>query len=664
MLFPRHALLLRPVPLSLGSALLSCLVMGPVQAADTPTLATVKVTATAEPEKAREVSVEAIQRTQAKDMAEVFSGEPAVSVGGGSRAAQRIYLRGIEGTNLAITIDGATQGRSLFQHRGDIGGIDPELLKRVEIQTASAADQGASALGGSLKFETLDAQDLLEGPDRFGATLRTSYSSASNGQRAAATFYGLATQHLGVLLHASGENAHEYTSGDGSRVRGTGSDTRELFLKMSLLDAGPHSLRLSAERNHDHGDYIFKADTTYSPTAALEPQVGERTTYTADYRYRPEGSRWADLEVNAYSNKRSLEWRNSGNLIYDKTLGGDIHNTFRFDIGATRSRLTVGLDYLDGNGAYVNGSTGAKYGVGDIKSENLGLYLQERLEVGPLAVSLGARRDRYESYYGATPVKGSELSPNARVQVGLGHGFSVLAGYSEAVRATSVVPIAWFGYTVENPTFNQKSGKDSYGKAFMPESSTQREAGLTYEAKGFFAAGDTFTAQATTFRTRLLNLIQQVNAGSATVIGGFYNDDPVQSQGYELRAAWRKGAIQASAAFIHADLTDKTGATYTLTRRVAAPSGDRFNADVHWQATSTLGLGYTLTAVSGLDNASTPLPGYTVHGVQAQWQATRRLNLDLAVRNLGDKYYSDQTSTQVGMPEPGRDVRVSAAYRF
>lgn len=47
--------------------------------------------------------------------------EPSVSIGGGGRNAQRLYLRGIGGTNLNITIDGAKQGGSLYQHMGDIG---------------------------------------------------------------------------------------------------------------------------------------------------------------------------------------------------------------------------------------------------------------------------------------------------------------------------------------------------------------------------------------------------------------------------------------------------------------------------------------------------------------------------------------------------------------
>ncbi|MEG1055504.1 MAG: TonB-dependent receptor plug domain-containing protein, partial [Janthinobacterium sp.] len=118
------------------------------------------------------ISRETLQRQQAMDVADIFANEPAVSIGGGASNAQRLYLRGVDGANLNISIDGARQGRSLHQHRGDLGGIDPDLLKQVDIQPGPSADAGPGALGGSIRFDTVDAQDLLAPGKRAGASVR------------------------------------------------------------------------------------------------------------------------------------------------------------------------------------------------------------------------------------------------------------------------------------------------------------------------------------------------------------------------------------------------------------------------------------------------------------------------------------------------------------
>ena len=127
------------------------------------------------------ISLEQAGRTLASDVSDLFSATPSVTVSGGGRNAQRIYLRGIEGSNLNITIDGARQGRSLFQHRGNISGLDPDLLKQVFVQSGTDADSGPGALGGSIRFETVDAQDLLLGNQTTGARIKTGYSSVEDG---------------------------------------------------------------------------------------------------------------------------------------------------------------------------------------------------------------------------------------------------------------------------------------------------------------------------------------------------------------------------------------------------------------------------------------------------------------------------------------------------
>ena len=106
-----------------------------------------------------------------------------------------------------------------------------------------------------------------------------------------------------------------------------------------------------------------------------------------------------------------------------------------------------------------------------------------------------------------------------------------------------------------------------------------------------------------------------------------------------------------------------------MTRRTGASTGDRLVWDTLWRVRDDLNLGYTLTGVAGLHRDSIDRSGYTLHHIQAEWSpaALRGVSLALAVRNLTDKRYSEQSSIgtdDTAVDEPGRDIRLTATYRF
>ncbi|WP_025673073.1 TonB-dependent receptor plug domain-containing protein [Salinivibrio socompensis] len=92
------------------------------------------------------VTDEQLEARQAQDLEDIFRDTVSMNVGGGVGAGQKVYLRGIEDTNLNITVDGAAQGGYLFHHQGRLN-IEPELLKRVGVESGPAsADNGPGAL--------------------------------------------------------------------------------------------------------------------------------------------------------------------------------------------------------------------------------------------------------------------------------------------------------------------------------------------------------------------------------------------------------------------------------------------------------------------------------------------------------------------------------------
>ena len=611
------------------------------------------------------VPVDRLQRNLATDMADIFKDEPSVVVGGGTRNSQRIYVRGIEASNLNVTIDGAVQGRNLFQHRGAIGGMDPDLLKSVEVATGPSALNGAGALGGSIRMETVDAQDMLSDGKLAGAKLEVGASSADDGYRGSTSVYG-AYDGLGLLGYVSGTNFEDYRDGNGNSVHGSEGRDRDYFLKFSMLDKADHQLRISAQENENSGLYRWGAgDGAYDETAELNYQKSERQTFTLDHRYHPKDNPWVDWNFNTFMNALSLENVDQNTLTESEGWGADLKNTASFELGITRHQLTIGGDYYAEEGTHE--SDGQQVGT-DNQVGNLGFYLQERMNLGPVLLTLGARFDDFETDFGPTTVSGEEISPSAGLEIALGHGFTAFGGYGESVRSTGIIPVEWLSATTDNPTFNQQEGVDSYGKSFEPETSTQYEGGLRFGHEGLLLGGDSLDIQVTYFETEIENLIVQVGGSRGLPVSGFYNDDPVTSKGWEARATWHFNGFKTSLGYTHARTEDEDGKLISVSRRKGASTGDRFVWDSFCLIQGRFGLGYTLEAVAGIDEDDIDRCGYVLHHVQAQWQSViPNLDVTLAVRNLFDQYYSEQTTVGddgTAIAEAGRDVRVSVSYRF
>ena len=119
-----------------------------------------------------DIDLEKVEQSQANSLTEVFKNNSSIEVGGGAINVQRIYLRGIESSNLSISLDGAKQGKNMFQHRSNELGINPDLLKVVDVNTSPDASK-AGALGGSIEMSTKDAQDFVRGNKKYGAIFKT-----------------------------------------------------------------------------------------------------------------------------------------------------------------------------------------------------------------------------------------------------------------------------------------------------------------------------------------------------------------------------------------------------------------------------------------------------------------------------------------------------------
>ena len=607
-----------------------------------------------------EIPVETLKRNMASDMADVFATDPSVIVGGGARNAQRIYVRGIEATNLNVTIDGAKQGGSLHQHRGDIGSIDPSLLKRVEVQTGSSADAGPGALGGSVRFETVDAQDLLDDGRSAGATVTGAYGSVDRSWQGGFSTYGLLDDSLGILAHFSAQDRANYKIGGGDEAINTAGQDLDYFLKLSALELAGHSLRISAERKSDSGLYVWGGTGSDMGVAAegTDPVYiyNQRDSFVVDYRFDPDNP-LIDAKLNVYYNENSVENREADSTYLGRGTGGDLRNTFHFDLGPLANRLTVGLDYVGED----NVSELADSDVTN-ESSNFGAYLQERMDIGPLSLSLGARLDSYNAEFGSYSIEGSRVSPNIGAELEILSGWTAFANYGEAVRATGILPGSWMANINDATVFALE----------RPETSKRIEAGMRYLAQGLLLDGDVLNLEASVFDARLKNVIT-ADGGMGGVVNRIRNSEPLFTKGWEALLGWNYDIYDTRVSFIHVTTEDEYGEPVTTTRRLAASTGDRLVWDNRLDVLDCLTLGYTLTYVAELEDVpegESHRPGYTLHGIQAEWRPdfAPGLSLNLAVSNLLDREYSEQTTLSARdgsvVKEPGRDIRIGVTYKF
>lgn len=202
----------------------------------------------------------AIERTQAQDLRELFRYEPSVTVAGGYGrfGLGDVRIRGLGGNRVQLQVDGVNVADAFsigsFAN-ADRDAVDVAILKQAEVLRGPAsALYGSDALGGTVRFVTLDPEDLLEGDDAFVGRVRAGGSSVDDSARLGAT---LAARRGGWswLFHAQARDGHEAENGgsnlspDANRTAANPSDQQQRALLGKLVYdlGGGDRLRLTVD---------------------------------------------------------------------------------------------------------------------------------------------------------------------------------------------------------------------------------------------------------------------------------------------------------------------------------------------------------------------------------------------------------------------------------
>ncbi|OJG00088.1 TonB-dependent receptor [Pararhizobium antarcticum] len=588
------------------------------------------------------------------NLADVFAGEPGVTVGSSLPMSQKVYVHGIEETNLAVTIDGSRQNNKVFHHSGT-NLIDPGLLKAVGVDAGIApADAGPGALGGAIAYETKDARDFLDA-DGFGGFIASDYDFNSETFTTGLSAYGMKEgfEVLGYFKFGKGD---DFSGGNGQAVQGTGTDLLSGIGKVAYEFESGDRISLSHDRVHDAAPRPYRANAGFVDTGRpWEPIVRDYTldrqntvfTYTDS---TPEGW-WDPKLVLAYS-KTALEVPVFPQPTYlavgtTDSFNGKFENKFAFDIGS----ITAGIDFYSDEAELEGGADASRE-----KASNVGIYAQARLEPWERTrLSFGVRGDQ-QWFTGTTDEEWDDagFSGNLSGEYDLIEDLlTAKAGYSHVWAG---VPLA--ENFIMNPNWDYGSG---------PQSGSADNYALGLEAKY-----NGFSIEGSVFRTDL----DDARAARYAILRGIENHD-VRSQGFEIGAGydWVDGYVKVKYANIDVTIdgvpADSDTGTY-----LAAPAGQFITlAAAHtftdWGVTVGGDVEFALD-YDDVSPGSLPFDGYEVVNTYVEYKPISHPNLTLraALNNVFDETYSDRATygqefgTVTPLYEPGRSFMLSARATF
>ncbi|CAA6677221.1 MULTISPECIES: TonB-dependent receptor domain-containing protein [unclassified Lentimonas] len=596
------------------------------------------------------VSRDFIETKQPEDLAALFDQSLSVDVNGGKAQAQQIFINNLESNLANVSIDGATQATNLYHHASAVM-IEPELLKSVEVVSgAGSALDGAGALAGAIRFETVNAYDLLNEGETFGALSKATGYYNGDGYKLSQSAYGEFAEGWGALVSGSYMDRDDFEDGDGDTIENSDYERTSALAKVTGRLDESQTVELSYEYMAEEFDSYDRVNInndvlggTGRPLGPLQEVNTERNTATLSYDVAPEDIEWLDLENTFYYTKQEFERTETNAGTEVETYGLDIRNTSDFEIVA----ITYGVDYREDEAKVY----GDPYGVsGTEDTEVFGLYTQATVPVTEYAeVSFGARYDdyEYEDLYG-DDFDSDEVSPNVNVSIFPIEHLTLTAGYAEAYRGVSTREAIFAGV---NP---YPAGTDG-------EEAETWKIGFNYDNGFIYAEGSYFE--------------QEINNYLYPTGYGSFGD--VENEGYEVKIGARKNGYYGSLGVAYAepdggdnDYDDDLGMVVAGRRwigdfgYVASRPDGSFFWRTGWfveyrESVDEEALG-RFPAVAGKDS-------YVLHNFNFSIKpsAFKDLTLALNVDNVFDKEYQDHTIyTAYGLNSPGRVLRLSASYQF
>ena len=650
---------------------------------------------------------EQIQLQQPNRLSQLFYNVPGVWMQDrGDDPSTAINIRGLQDFGrVAVVVDGARQNYQRSGHNANGSFfLDPELIGGIDITRGPTANiYGSGAIGGVASFRTKDINDVLRPGERWGVDVGGSYGS-NNNRGLASVFGGVRVDPtVDVFGGAVYRTQGNYKDGDGTEIGNTGNDIAAGLMKLTVRPADGHEIKFGGifqDYQYSVGQMNRGPTTTAAPAAGIAGSSvygSNAKTYTGTmtWKYsRPDdmlfdwsatlyGNRTDNDQVKTYNNRitagsGTCTLANPGNNISGcvgdrrgyllDTIGVDVNNTSRFDVGGWRNAVTYGFDVFNdkvstwdsrGNSNITTPSGERTVGGGFVQLKN---NYSSWLEV----IS-ALRYDHYElnstgtGTAGTTSSSGDRLSPKITVGVTPIAGFTPYVSYAEGYRAPSITEtlIAGGHATGGGPTlFNCADGTSGLF-CFLPnpnlraEVGKNKEVGVNLKYNGIFTAGDSFRAKFNFFRNDVDNYIDLVAstpvASPLTFMGfpipgrfsQFYQYQNIASakiEGFEAETSYDAGDwfLGVGATVQRGKNTETNVGLATIQPRKITTTGGlrlldrKLVISAQWAS---------IGAITDIPVGYVPSTSYDLVNLYVAYQPTPDVTLNFGVDNILNKYY-------------------------
>ncbi|MDJ0837634.1 MAG: TonB-dependent receptor [Acidobacteriota bacterium] len=642
---------------------------------------------------------DALAVKQPDHISDLLRALPGVDVGGAHSLNQRITIRGMDDKDLRIDIDGANQNTYMYHHMGNLQ-IHADILKSVDIDVGKNSVVNGG-LGGTVRFETKDAADLLATGQTFGSRLLGNYGdNASTGYSAAG--YGKLSSGMDFLAYYNFVERDNYKVGGGEitdadgniiagtdgKVRGHEGEVEDSLVKLGW-DFGPnHRIEAGFEHYADTGDYNYRPDMGLATDLAIADNLGLPLIYPTEFTRDT-----ITLNYNAYlggaTTLRATVFQNQSELWRDETgvsavfggasiIEGDADNT-GFNLLASTiigegvsHQFNYGVDLVNYETQYT--ADGAPASEEDAR--NTAFFIEDRIQWGNrFTIVPGVRYDQVSLDSTLTDEDFSAMTAGLAVEAQLAKGLSLTASGTQLFKAPEIGEV-FLGaglYDTPNPEIEEETGMNT-------------ELGLTW--RGQDTESGRFSAGLTGFQTDIDDYIYDY-VRRADGFRGKDNVGDMQIDGYEAFIGYDLGDLRALVSFSSTDSELSAFDEYASLdgARLDRQQGDDIGASLdynlasydialHWDGlhVASVDAGLNLDGATK-DNAK---DSYSVHNISIRWTPRRYsgLSLTLGVDNLFDEYYASQSS-RTGVSahprfgdlylvdyEPGRNIKTTMAYRF
>ncbi|WP_089025496.1 TonB-dependent hemoglobin/transferrin/lactoferrin family receptor [Bradyrhizobium mercantei] len=639
------------------------------------------------------VTLEKIQGLQPNRLSDIFYNVPGVSFQErGDDPATVINIRGLQDFGrVAVVVDGARQNYQRTGHNANGSFfLDPELIGGVDVVRGPTANiYGSGAIGGVVSFRTKDIDDVVRPGERWGVDMSGSYGS--NKDRGMGSVFGgvRADPNVDVFGGAVYRTQGNYKDGAGTEIGNTGNDIAAGLMKVTIRPAEGHEFKIGGvfqDYQYNIGQQNRGPTTTAAPLAAIAGSSvyasdAKNYTGTLSWRYSKPDDMLFDWNISVYGNRTDNDQvktynnrittgggvctlANPGNNISGcvgdrrgyslDTVGLDVNNTSRFNVGDWRNAVTYGFDaFRDDVETFDSRGNSNITTPGGQRTVSGGFVQLKQNYSTWLELVSAVRYDHYELNSTGTTTSGDRLSPKITVGVTPVAGFTPYVSYAEGYRAPSITETLISGghATGGGPAlFNCPDGTSGLfcflpNAALRPEVGKNKEAGINLKYDGIFTASDSFRGKINVFHNDVDGYIDLVASAPTTTPFGrfsqFYqyqNIAHARIEGVELETMYDAGDwfVGVAGHLMRGRNTETNVGLATITpRKVTTTGGVRLLDRSLIIAAQWSSFG----ANNDLPAGYLPSTGYELVNLYLTWNATKDITFTASVDNLLNQYY-------------------------